>query len=918
MNRLPLFILMLSAAVLLGSEVGKATVATSRFAAPLQVEWHLEQLTSKLEAPETYRRLTAKEAGVTVTCKQEKLPRNAVEFRFEMVNTSKEPVFLRPVAKVTVPMRRFYFWNGYWDASQTKYDPTDNILSTLFPAIGAYDGKDSVIIGVRPTDFYSRLDPNFENTKEGKKLCMGYPVYLAPAENFTYSFVVTAAPGRYGYRDIVQEWYKIFEKEYLPADQLHPGVTSNESGYLLWNREYKTMPKYTAEMLRRSSGGAATWEWIYAPCIRGGDWDINEEFCVGFKHINSKNAFTKESVQQWIERMKKRLAPAPDFNIAPMWYVNVTWMEKSLCLERWPDLRFRNCVDTRSWNNWTIFGVYCFGSDYTEIFKKALDNIPKKYPEVRGIAWDSCFGHHIVYPENRGFTATPAKSFYNREPMALSAIGITHLLDYSHKNFNGGYRMANTVNYKELTPFYVATRTDCAEIEGTPMDRFDNQRVLRLEAARARLGTKKPMIWHKNLGPKWTPWIPYADLDEEEALEAYRQVTEDTAFLSYYWGAISRQNQVSEGVEMLWNHLPENISLIKQGWQPAPNVDVPKEILAARYGEGAGARIVLINANFEDKEFKAFFPKEYWEGKNLLLAAERPMTPLASTLDKNGTTLEVKLPARSIVIVRVGALIDTPAPITVKGGKTENPGRPMEYHFSVRTDGKVKFDAAFFRPEEGMPARVRMGLSRKNFAADQPINMTVDTGDFTIDWQTERHYDGDLVLTGTAPYETHTLSVDAIKALKLLELAKAGTLRVSADTTRHALYANRVCDFFNFLMQYEKPVPATVKLVAPGADADIVLITDQSKVKAPLKGVSYIENGKLYICAGSDAEMQETVYAVLRRFDRAFPWYGTIADDTYEGFRQIGLSGKKLPEKRPKPKTIYRPTMMEIFLKSGL
>ena len=917
MKKVFLLAFMLAGAMSNAADSGRAAIVTSRFPKPLQVEWHLEELTSKLNAPETYRKVTAKEVGISLTSRQLKLARNATEFRFEMVNISGKPVFLRPMTKVTVPMRRFCFWNGYWDANQTKYDPTDNILSTLFPAIGAYDSKNSVIIGVRPTDFYSRLDPLFENHKDRKELCMGFPVYLAPGEKFTYSFVVTAGPGRYGYRDIVQEWYKIFEKEYLPADQLHPGVCSNESGYLFWNREYKTMPKYTAEMLRRSSGGAATWEWIYAPCIRGGDWDINEEFCVGYKHIGSKNAFTQKSVQQWIERMKKRIAPAADFNIAPMWYVNVTWMEKSLCLERWPDLRFRNWVETRSWNNRTIFGVYCFGSDYTEIFKKALDNIPKKYPEVRGIAWDSCFGHHIVYPENRGFAATPSKSFYKREPMALSAIGITHLLDYSHRNFNGGYRMANTVNYKELTPFYVATRTDCAEIEGTPMDRFDKQRILRLEAARARLGTKKPMIWHKNLGPKWTPWIPYADLDEEQVLEAYRQVTEDTAFLSYYWGAICRQNQIAEGVEMLWKHLPECISLIKQGWCPSPGCDVPKEILAARYGEGIGARIALINANFEDKNPTVFFPKEYWNGKNLLIAAERPMETVDSTLASGGTSLKIKLPARSVTLLRIGAVVDTPAELAVKGTKNENPGRPVEYRFAIRSDGKVRFEVEFFRPEEGMPARIRQNLSRKDFAADKPLKMVVNTGEFTIDWQTERHYEGDLVLSGTSPYETHTLTVDTIRNLKFMELSRAGRLRISSDP-EHKLHATRMADFFNFLMQFEKPVPAPVKLVAPGEDAEIILVSASGKLKAPVRGKGYVENGKLYVVTNSDGDMRETVYAVLRRFDRAYPWYGTIADDTYEGFKQTGLSGKNLPEKRSQPRTIYRPTMMEIFLKSGL
>jgi hypothetical protein len=75
------------------------------------------------------------------------------------------------------------------------------------------------------------------------------------------------------------------------------------------------------------------------------------------------------------------------------------------------------------------------------------------------------------------------------------------------------------------------------------------------------------------------------------------------------------------------------MNLIASGWHASPACDAPAGILVARYGDGAAARLAVINAGYEKRDAELFLPGEYWPEY------------------EDGKKIDVSIPARHIVIV---------------------------------------------------------------------------------------------------------------------------------------------------------------------------------------------------------------------------------------------------------------------------
>jgi hypothetical protein len=191
--------------------------------------------------------------------------------------------------------------------------------------------------------------------------------------------------------------------------------------------------------------------------------------------------------------------------------------------------------------------------------------------------------------------------------------------------------MANVVNYKLPASWMVAARTDAALYEGTAVTRRDWMR--RHEAHRVRLGGRKVMSWSTGCSKERLKWAGFDKMSPDEATDAHVQILDDLLFLSYYWGVAVSPTIRSENTERLVGALKELVGLIMSGWHPSPGCDVPEGILAARYGEGEGSRIAVINPGYENRSFGLFLPENYWPGF------------------KGGKTIALDVPARQAVIV---------------------------------------------------------------------------------------------------------------------------------------------------------------------------------------------------------------------------------------------------------------------------
>ena len=152
------------------------------------------------------------------------------------------------------------------------------------------------------------------------------------------------------------------------------------------------------------------------------------------------------------------------------------------------------------------------------------------------------------------------------------------------------------------------------------------------------------MTWHSGCGKTRLGWAKLDKMAPEDSDDAHRQIMDDNLLLSYYWGTVPAPLIPSENRERWTGALPELIDLNSRGWHPSPAVDVPRGVLAARYGDGADTRIAVINIGFEERRVELSFPKEYWP------------EPLF------GASMAVTLPPRDVVILAPGK---APAPAKI-------------------------------------------------------------------------------------------------------------------------------------------------------------------------------------------------------------------------------------------------------------
>lgn len=887
--------LLLAATIALSAAAGQAQLKTSLLSAPLKVKWHLEQLTSAPGADESYKTVSPRSVGVKWS---EKFTArgDAGDVNISVTSQAEKPLFIRIVATLDVPFAKFQWWNGYLNNNSLQFDPSDKILSTWFPANAAIGSDKAVILGLDPMMLCSRAD-SYQSENSGKKsLHVALPVYLEPGKTFKADFAIAASQAKYGYHDVIQTWYDLFPKAFKPADGISEDVISGEASYVYWSPQNFDF-QFPSDMLRRYYGGRGCWEWCYKPFVRAGDWAITDKYSVGWrKH-------TEKSLEKHRARIRRRLTPAEFQSVAPMWYVNVCWTEWNIWKDLFPGIEYqKENTMRRCWSQDVIYGIYCYGTAYGELFRQGLTDVAKNFPASKGIGWDSCFAHRQIPADHAGFPGTDPKSFEKGKPMVLEAVGIAQLLDHNRTNFAGGKRMANAVNFKLVSPYIIAARTDTGLYEGHPMG--DPRRLLRVEAMRTRLGSPKSIVWHKGAVPSRMKWVDWDDMTKSEAQDAYRQIMDNIMFLSYYWGCIPAPGMPAVSVKKLVDAAPQMVDLVRQGWQPSPAVSVPEAILAARYGKGAGASIVLMNIDYKAHTFTADFPAAYWDGKSVLLTGSANTT-LNSTLTPAGTAAKVTLPARSMVVLRVCGLVKVPRSVTVAGELVAEAGRAPFHRLQLKTSKRFTAEAEFYRADAAAPVRISCEDDVVRFAAGEQVKYTLDTNKWPGDVQMANLFTATLSLVESPLVSAYELDKESIAALDIPAKASAGKVVITAAKGLED-EAQRVAEWFRFY------TAATGKYVEPAINGTpapdalvIALEINSDELKSYQLGRALLDGNTVKIYCRTAKDGKAVVLAALNMFDAVYPLYGKLPAE----LKKIGLDGKTLmpaPFKRP-----LRPTLLE-------
>ncbi len=881
---------------------GEAELKSALLPRPVTLQWQLEQLVSGTTAPERFAAVDPKAIGVECSEQMKRRGNDVADLQVRLKNTSSQPLLLKLSVTAAIPFPQFTWWNGYLNQNRLKFDPDDNNLSNWFPVNAAYDAGSALILGLDPLMLCSRIISDRIQENGMEKLLVALPVYLEPGKTFEANLTAAAVPARYGYHDVIQGWYELFPAAFRPAAQIDPDVISGETSYLYWKPENFDY-HFTGDLIRRFFGGRGSWEWCYKPFIRGGDWAISEQWSTGW------GGYTKEQVARHRENIRRRLTPAEFQNVAPMWYLNVSWTEWDMGKKHFPEIAlFPDEQKRRCWGQDTLYGIYPWGTPYGNLFLESLKRIPLEYSQSRGVGWDSCFAHRGIGPEHAGFKNSDPKSFEAGRPLALEAVGVAQLLDYNHLQFSGPYRMANAVNFKLVSPYMIGVRTDAGLYEGHPMGHTD--RLLRIESMRARLGAPKALIWHKGASPDELRWIDWDDLTPAEAVDAYRQVMDNIRFLSYYWGAVPAPIMPALGIENMVKAIPELVDLIRHGWQPSPAVDVPDTILAARYGQGPGSRIVLINPEAREQQFKIFFPPHYWNGDAVLITGA-PNHPVCSEITTEGTEAAIQLPARSVLVLRICGVGKLPKhKIEVTGEQIANPGKTPFHRLVLKTGVPLQWPVTFFRGEPGAPVRVSCESDVKRFTGKEPVQYVVDSAKWPADVQAANLNSGQLNLVEYPSVTADELDPETLLAMRLPEKVRTGQVIIQAPPPLLD-EVERIAEWFRFYTmaltgRYSEPAINA----EPGKDAVVIsLELNRDELKDWQRGRAFAGDNRIRVVAADPAAGRLAVVAMLNQFDAAWPYYGVLPKT--KALERLGLAGKTL---HPAPvKKVLHPTLLEMM-----
>jgi hypothetical protein len=494
--------------------------------------------------------------------------------------------------------------------------------------------------------------------------------------------------------------------------------------------------------------------------------------------------------------------------------------------------------------------------------------------------------------------------------------------------------MANVLNLKLVTPYFNHARTDAALYEGAPNNH--PERFARIESMKTRLGSKM-VGWHKGLVPSRVGWIEWDRFSPEQIEGAFRQVQHDALLMSYFWGACPAPYMPLLGVQRSFEAAPELASLVRQGWQASPKVAVDGRVLLARYGEGLGSRLAVINPGYEPREVELTAFADDWDARAVLwLRCDGE--PLESTLTAEGSRMKVVVPSHEVLLLR--AIGDLPAGQLAQAGPLDCETELRHGEMGLRTwvlnaatEASETLEMRFYRPADTARAELLHQGETTELPclpqAEPHYAATLNTGRWNVPGfqsPTENRlrrgrYYVDLTprvavgvtaeqLAGAEFQEPDgTATTSALGCVLVDAGAEEGLL---ADARRLALWSPTDAGRDDSNVEPAVFPPSA----APQTDFHVRLAAVPAEAIAPHAArVRFDEPGGRIVIEAVDAEsMHEAVRLLMCRLDAAYPWCGKLRGDVY--LKKAGLAGGVL--KKAPPLHVAGPTLEEWLDRAGL
>ncbi len=247
---------------------------------------------------------------------------DCIEWVAECANFGPEQRWLTLTVALPLPLDEP--WSG-WDGSSETAAVTapaySNGIDQVFPMCCAWDAQRGLALGLQPQSMISDMslgsDPGAESP-----LFASVKLVIDPGESESVGFVAYPFEPRFGWRDALERYYRLYPEWFAPREGTDPQLWGT-GGYLRSGGS-----RLCWEEARRFRFG---WDWGYAPYRITGDWYAHAEYYDG----------AYGDLDEWHEQMRHedevegRVAVALNYVIPQ--FINV-----DLAREHFPDALLRD------------------------------------------------------------------------------------------------------------------------------------------------------------------------------------------------------------------------------------------------------------------------------------------------------------------------------------------------------------------------------------------------------------------------------------------------------------------------------------------------------------------------------------------------------------------------------------------------
>ncbi|MHC4872607.1 MAG: hypothetical protein ACYTFY_12255 [Planctomycetota bacterium] len=515
----------------------------------------------------------------------------------KVTNKSKDKKFLNVRISAAPDLKNPHFWDGHSVFNSDEKEVFTEDMFNRLPYCTMYDKSKAVTLGVDAASLYSYLGVK----RSGNIFSLNVRAVLMPGQSKIIEFIALGIETRWGFRkvvDLFMEAYPQFSRPHKGIDpRAHKGLEgSYEAAY---NWQYHPYP----EIFRRSR---ITWNWVYAPYRRSGDFYGRKEFWDNPSSNPEQKRFQENRVggrspEEWREYRKSYFQYEDEADVAMHFYApNVC--ERHLLKTVYPEHTIYPTGNFNALPKQEISTrIFPAGGTYGPQYEKDMKLLFAEN-QLSGIAWDSVGGMGQRKYRGKVMWEMPLVSFDKEGEYVISGVGAAKNIDYLHTVpiLGGRYNASANGNLTNGTVYCAAMRFDTYMHEdhvpyyyaekGSEKKAYDRLLV------RRRLFGQKPCVNHKTWrNDRFGEKIDWKKYHPDQIHLLYRSMLEHRNITMLYAG-------VFPNPDALWG-IPENfkftdliIDMVARGWKDVPAAVEGKDYLLRRYGNNLDGAIAVMNS----------------------------------------------------------------------------------------------------------------------------------------------------------------------------------------------------------------------------------------------------------------------------------------------------------------------------------